>query len=84
LLPDAVTAVLIAGVFSGVEIILREFAADALFTVMLSAVVADVIAIPFLGDKPFLSGFPAGITLGSPRERRHLVVAVGLRPSAGC
>ena len=64
----------ITGVFFGVEIILREFAADALFTVMLSAVVADVIAIPFLGDKPFLSGFPAGLALGSPRN--YLLVAV--------
>ena len=64
----------ITGVFFGVEIILREFAADAVFTVMLSAVVADVIAIPFLGDKPFLSGFPAGITLQHPRN--YLLVAV--------
>src|SRR5580704_11455519 len=64
----------ITGVFFGVEIILREFAADALFTVMLSAMVADAVAIPFLGDKPFLSGFPAGITLGSPRN--YLLVAV--------
>jgi len=63
----------ITGVFFGVEIILREFAVDALFTVMLSAVVADVVAIPFLGDKPFLSGFPAGIALGSPRN--YLLVA---------
>jgi CIC family chloride channel protein len=60
-------------VFFGVEIILREFAVDALFTVMLSAMVADVVAIPFLGDKPFLSGFPAGIALGSPRN--YLLVA---------
>ena len=60
--------------FFGVEIILREFAVDALFTVMLSAMIADVVAIPFLGDKPFLSGFPAGITLGSPRN--YLLVAV--------
>jgi CIC family chloride channel protein len=64
----------ITGVFFGVEIILREFAVDALFTVMLSAMVADAVAIPFLGDKPFLSGFPAGITLGSPRN--YLLVAV--------
>jgi chloride channel protein, CIC family len=56
----------ITGVFFGVEIILREFAVDALFTVMLSAMVADVVAIPFLGDKPFLSGFPAGIALHHP------------------
>src|ERR1700678_2207690 len=64
----------ITGVFFGVEIILREFAVDALFTVMLSAMIADVTAIPFLGGKPFLSGFPAGITLGSPRN--YLLVAV--------
>ncbi|HEX4832876.1 MAG TPA: chloride channel protein [Trebonia sp.] len=64
----------LTGVFFGVEIILREFAVDALFTVMLSAMVADAVAIPFLGDKPFLSGFPAGITLGSPRN--YLLVAV--------
>jgi CIC family chloride channel protein len=63
----------ITGVFFGVEIILREFAVDALFTVMLSAMVADVIAIPFLGDKPFLSGFPAGLMLHNPRT--YLLVA---------
>ena len=56
----------ITGVFFGVEIILREFAVDALFTAMLSAMVADVVAIPFLGGKPFLSGFPAGIALHHP------------------
>jgi chloride channel protein, CIC family len=64
----------ITGVFFGVEIILREFSVDALFTVMLSAMVADVTAIPFLGDKPFLSGFPAGIALHNPRN--YLLVAV--------
>jgi chloride channel protein, CIC family len=63
----------ITGVFFGVEIILREFAVDALFTVMLSAMVADVVAIPFLGDKPFLSGFPAGLMLHNPRT--YLLVA---------
>ena len=39
----------ITGVFFGVEIILREFSIDALFTVMLSAMIADATAIPFLG-----------------------------------
>jgi CIC family chloride channel protein len=53
----------ITGVFFGVDIILREFSIDALFTVMLSAMIADITAIPFLGDKPFLSGFPSGIVL---------------------
>jgi CIC family chloride channel protein len=64
----------ITGVFFGVEIILREFSVDALFTVMLSAMIADITAIPFLGDKPFLSGFPAGITLHHPQN--YLLVAV--------
>jgi H+/Cl- antiporter ClcA len=36
--------------------------------------IADAVAIPFLGDKPFLSGFPAGITLQHPRN--YLLVAV--------
>jgi CIC family chloride channel protein len=61
-------------VFFGVEIILREFSIDALFTVMLAAMIADITAIPFLGDKPFLSGFPAGIVLQHPRN--YLLVAV--------
>jgi chloride channel protein, CIC family len=53
----------ITGVFFGVEIILREFSIDAIFSVMLSSVLADVVAEQFLGSKPFLSGFPAGIAL---------------------
>ena len=64
----------ITGVFFGVEIILREFSIDALFTVMLAAMIADITAIPFLGDKPFLSGFPAGIELH--HARNYLLVAV--------
>ncbi len=64
----------IAGVFFGVEIILREFAADAMFTVLLSAMLADLVAIPFLGSRPFLSGFPPGITLVHPAD--YLLVTV--------
>src|SRR5580698_2965449 len=64
----------ITGVFFGVEIILREFSIDALFTVMMSAMIADITAIPFLGNKPFLSGLPADITL--PHPRNYLLVAV--------
>jgi CIC family chloride channel protein len=60
-------------VFFGVEIILREFSVDALFTVMLSAMIADVTAEPFLGSKPFLSGFPLGIALH--HARNYLLVA---------
>src|SRR5580700_468857 len=64
----------ITGVFFGVEIILRDLSAEAVFTVMLSAMVADAVAIPFLGDKPFLSGFPAGLVLHDPRN--YLLVVV--------
>ncbi len=64
----------VTGVFFGVEIILREFSIDALFTVMLASMIADVTAVPFLGSKPFLSGFPAGITLQHPQN--YLLVAV--------
>ncbi|MFZ0045742.1 MAG: chloride channel protein [Streptosporangiaceae bacterium] len=64
----------ITGVFFGVEIILREFSVDAMFTVMLSAMIADAVAIPFLGNHPFLSGFPPGIALVHPRN--YLLVAV--------
>ena len=59
--------------FFGVEIILREFAVDALFTVMLSSMVADVVALQFLPDKPFLSGFPSGIVLHNTQN--YLLVA---------
>jgi CIC family chloride channel protein len=64
----------ITGVFFGVEIILREFSIEALFVVMVSAMVADVIGGAFLGHRPFLSGFPAGIALHHPRN--YLLVAV--------
>jgi CIC family chloride channel protein len=64
----------VTGVFFGVEIILREFSVDALFTVMLAAMIADITAIPFLGDKAFLSGFPPGIELH--HARNYLLVAV--------
>ena len=63
----------ITGVFFGVEIILREFSVDALFTVMLAAMIADITAIPFLGGEPFLSGFPPGIALH--HARNYLLVA---------
>ncbi len=63
----------ITGVFFGVELILREFSVEALFTVMLSAMVADVIGEAFLGTGRFLTGFPAGVELHHPRN--YLLVA---------
>ena len=53
----------ITGVFFGVEIILRALSVEAVFTVMLSAMVADLLSRQFLGDAPFLSGLPSGIAL---------------------
>ena len=53
---------------------MREFSIDAMFTVMLSAMLADAVAIPFLGSRPFLNGFPPGIALHHPRN--YLLVAV--------
>jgi chloride channel protein, CIC family len=66
----------ITGVFFGVEIILREFSIEALFTVMLSSMLADAVAMPFLApaNQPFLQGFPSGIALHHPRN--YLLVAV--------
>jgi chloride channel protein, CIC family len=64
----------VTGVLFGVEIILREFSVDAIFTVMLSAMLADVVAIPFLGSHRFLTGFPSGIVLEHPAD--YLLVAL--------
>jgi Chloride channel protein EriC len=63
----------ITGVFFGLEIILREMSVDALFAVMLSAMVADAVAIPFLGNTPFLAQFPHGAALHHPQN--YLLVA---------
>jgi CIC family chloride channel protein len=64
----------ITGVFFGVEIILREVTAEAVVPIMVSAVLADVVSRPFLGSGPFLSAFPAGISLQHPGN--YLLVAV--------
>jgi chloride channel protein, CIC family len=53
----------ITGVFFGVELILREFSIEAIFTVMLSSMIADLVGRQFLGAAPFLSGLPPGIAL---------------------
>lgn len=63
----------VTGVFFAVEVILRELSVEALFPVMISAMVADAVAVPILGDGSFLSGFPIGTTLTDPRD--YLLVA---------
>jgi CIC family chloride channel protein len=64
----------VTGVFFGVELILRAFSIEAIFTVMLSAMVADLVAREFLGSAPFLSGLPSGIALHHAGS--YLLVAV--------
>ncbi len=64
----------ITGVFFGVEIILREFSIEAIFTVMLSAMVADVIGRAFDGSAPFFTQIPAGLALGGAAN--YLLVAL--------
>ena len=64
----------VTGVFFGVELILREFSVEAIFTVMLASMVADVISELFVGGGPFLAGFPPGIALH--HARNYLLVAL--------
>ncbi|MGH3286942.1 MAG: chloride channel protein, partial [Streptosporangiaceae bacterium] len=78
----------VTGVFFGVELILREFSVDALFTVMLSAMLAAA-ARPFLDSGPFLSRFPVGIVLHHPQNYLLVVLLaviacqLGLLPAEG-
>jgi CIC family chloride channel protein len=58
----------ITGVFFAVEVILRELSVESLFAVMISAMVADAVAMPFLGSGSFLRGFPIATTLHDPRD----------------
>jgi chloride channel protein, CIC family len=53
----------ITGVFFGVELILREFSIETIFTVMLSSMIADVVSQAFLGSGPFFTRLPTGIAL---------------------
>jgi CIC family chloride channel protein len=64
----------IAGVFFGIEIILREMSAEAAISVMLSAMLADAVARPVLGSQPFLAQFPQGATIHS--SANYLLIAV--------
>ncbi len=64
----------ITGVFFAVELILRELSVEAIFTIMLSAMVADVISRVFFGSAPFLTQLPTGIELD--HIANYLLVAV--------
>ncbi|NMH97545.1 chloride channel protein [Pseudonocardia acidicola] len=64
----------ITGVFFGVELILRELSIEAVFTVMLSSMVADVVSQAFLGSAPFFTRLPPGIALH--HTSNYLLVAL--------
>jgi CIC family chloride channel protein len=53
----------ITRVFFAIELILREFSIEAIFTVMLSAMLANVVGRAFFGSAPFFSRLPPGIEL---------------------
>ncbi|MFZ0873953.1 MAG: chloride channel protein, partial [Pseudonocardiaceae bacterium] len=62
----------ITGVFFAMELILREFSIEAIFTVMLSSMIADVVSQAFLGSAPFFTRLPPGI--GMPHTYDYLLV----------
>lgn len=64
----------ITGVFFGIELILRELSVEAVFTVLLSSMVADVISRAFLGAAPFFTNLPHGLMLH--HTYNYLMVAV--------
>ena len=64
----------ITGVFFAVELILRELSIEAIFTIMVSAMIADVIARVFFGSAPFLTQIPVGIGLDHIAD--YLLVAL--------
>jgi CIC family chloride channel protein len=63
----------ITGVFFGAELILREISAEAVFAVMLSSMLANVIGRAFFGSAPFFEHLPAGIELHHTAD--YLLVA---------
>ncbi len=73
----------ITGVFFGVELILREFSIEAIFTVMLSSMVADVISQAFLGSGAFFSRFPSGIALHHAHNYLLVVVLAAIAALMG-
>ncbi|MGB8961664.1 MAG: chloride channel protein [Pseudonocardiaceae bacterium] len=64
----------ITGVFFAMELILREFSIEAIFTVMLSSMIADVVSQAFLGSAPFFTRLPSAI--GMHHTYNYLLVAV--------
>jgi CIC family chloride channel protein len=64
----------ITGVFFGFELILREFSIDALFPIILAAVLADVVGRAFFGSGPIFGQMPHNLVL--PHDSDYLLVVV--------
>jgi chloride channel protein, CIC family len=64
----------ITGVFFGFELILREFSIDAVFAMILSSVMADVIGQAFFGRGPIFSQMPHDLFI--VHDANYLLVAV--------
>ncbi|MGC1184929.1 MAG: chloride channel protein, partial [Candidatus Dormiibacterota bacterium] len=67
----------ITGLFFGFELILREFAIDAVYALILSAVTADVIGQAFFGTAPIFSQVPHGLVI-SHAYSYLLVILLGV------
>jgi len=64
----------ITGVFFGFELILREFSIDALFPIIMSSVMADVIGQAFFGSSPIFGQMPHNLVI--PHDADYLLVAL--------
>lgn len=73
----------LAGLFFGIEIILRTYSVDALFAVMVSTMVADATAIAFVGNETFLVKFPHDVSLDATAAYAAVAGLAGLAALAG-
>lgn len=64
----------VTGVLYSVELILREVSVEAVAPIVLSAVLAEAVAVPILGSGTSIPGFPSGIPVG--RATDYLLVVV--------
>jgi chloride channel protein, CIC family len=63
----------ITGVFFGFELILREFSIDAVFALILSSVMSDIIGQAFFGSGPIFNQMPHDLVLAN--STNYLLVA---------
>ena len=64
----------LTGVFFGFEIILRALSIDALFSLILSAVAADLVSRAIFGGAPFFSALPHDLVVH--HEASYLLLAI--------